>query len=173
MSWHDPQNPMPTEGYGKFELNVHSNDCYTAGGPSKLTGFLTLTDKAGKEVTNPLFEFDSCFDPHGDTSPTGHRFPSVVGVLGSSVNPDAQGKAGVQLSCGTGAGGCAGTVKVTAGGTNLGVHPLPARRGDHQDAADPDGGPGRRQGGRLHHHDHQRHRDVQPGDPAGPGRVRR
>ena len=124
MSWHDPQNPMPTEGYGKFELNVHSNDCYTAGGPSKLTGFLTLTDKAGKEVTNPLFEFDSCFDPQGDTSPTGQRFPSVVGVLGSSVNPDAQGKAGVQLSCGTGAGGCVGTVKVTADGTKLGSIPF-------------------------------------------------
>jgi hypothetical protein len=120
MSWHDPQNPMPTEGYGKFELNVHSNDCYTAGGPSKLTGFLTLTDKAGKEVTNPLFEFDSCFDPHGDNSPTGHRFPSVIAVLGSSVNPDAQGRAGVQLSCGTGSDGCTGRVRVSADGTDLG-----------------------------------------------------
>lgn len=44
MSWNDPELPMPPEGYGKFELNVHSNDCYTAGGPTKLTGFLTLTD---------------------------------------------------------------------------------------------------------------------------------
>ena len=124
MSWHDPQNPMPTEGYGKFELNVHSNDCYTAGGPSKLTGFLTLTDQAGKEVTNPLFEFDSCFDPHGDNSPTGHHFPSVVAVLGSSVDPDAQGRAGVQLSCGTGSDGCAGTVVVTAGHARLGSIPF-------------------------------------------------
>ncbi len=54
---------MPTEGYGKFELNVHSNDCYTAAGPTKLTGFLTITDAHGKEVTNPAFEFDGCFDP--------------------------------------------------------------------------------------------------------------
>ena len=53
MSWHDPQNPMPTEGYGKFELNVHSNDCYTAGGPSSSPASLGLTDKAGKEVTEP------------------------------------------------------------------------------------------------------------------------
>lgn len=124
MSWHDPQNPMPTEGYGKFELSVHSNDCYTAGGPSKLTGYLTLTDKAGKVVTNPLFEFDGCFDPHGDDSPTGHRFPSVVAVLGSSVLPDAHGRAGVQLSCGTGSGGCTGTVRVTAGSTDLGSIPF-------------------------------------------------
>jgi hypothetical protein len=124
MSWHDPQNPMPTEGYGKFEINVHSNDCYTAGGPSKLTGFLTLTDKTGKEVTNPLFEFDSCFDPHGDNTPTGHKFPSVIAVLGSSVRPDAQGKAGVQLSCGTGSGGCVGTIRVSAGSTHLGSIPF-------------------------------------------------
>ena len=59
---------MPPEGYGKFELNVHSNDCYTASGPSKLTGFLTITDARGREVTNPVFEFDGCFDPGGDNS---------------------------------------------------------------------------------------------------------
>ena len=35
MSWTDPKVPMPPEGYGKFELNVHSNDCYTAGGPQQ------------------------------------------------------------------------------------------------------------------------------------------
>ena len=69
MSWTDPNVPMPAEGYGKFELNVHSNDCYTAGGPSKLTGFLTMTDTRGREVTNPVFEFDGCFDPNGDNTP--------------------------------------------------------------------------------------------------------
>ena len=37
MSWTDPQVPMPPEGYGKFELNVHSNDCFTAGGPEQAT----------------------------------------------------------------------------------------------------------------------------------------
>jgi hypothetical protein len=35
---------MPPEGYGKFEVDVHSNGCYTAGGPSKLVGFQTRTD---------------------------------------------------------------------------------------------------------------------------------
>ena len=34
MSWTDPDVPMPPEGYGKFELNVHSNGCYTAAGPA-------------------------------------------------------------------------------------------------------------------------------------------
>ena len=43
---------MPPEGYGKFEVEVHSNGCYTAGGPSKLVGFQTITDTRGREVTN-------------------------------------------------------------------------------------------------------------------------
>ncbi|GAA2113626.1 hypothetical protein GCM10009843_01500 [Nocardioides bigeumensis] len=47
VNWTDPEVPMPNEGYGKFELNVHSNDCYTASGPSKLTGFVTMTDTSG------------------------------------------------------------------------------------------------------------------------------
>ena len=58
-----PERPDAAEGYGKFELNVHSNDCYTAGGPSKLIGPSTITDTHGREVTNPVFEFDGCFDP--------------------------------------------------------------------------------------------------------------
>ena len=53
MSWTDPEVPMPPEGYGKFEVNVHSNDCYTAGGPSKLTGFLTMTDTHGRRGHQP------------------------------------------------------------------------------------------------------------------------
>src|SRR5690348_1884988 len=44
MSWTDPEVPMPAEGYGKLELNVHSNGCYTAGAPSKLVGFMTMAD---------------------------------------------------------------------------------------------------------------------------------
>ena len=63
MKWHDPNVPLP-DGYGKFELNAHSNDCYTAGGPSKLVGLQTITDVHGNDVPNPVFEFDSCFDPH-------------------------------------------------------------------------------------------------------------
>jgi hypothetical protein len=124
MSWTDPQVPMPPEGYGKFELNVHSNDCFTAGGPSKLTGFLTITDKHGKDVTNPLFEFDGCFDPNGDNTATGIYFPSLFAVTSPNLTPDAAGRAGVSVTCGTGSQGCAGTVVATAGKLNLGTMPF-------------------------------------------------
>ena len=80
VSWTDPNVPMPPEGYGKFELDVHSNGCYTAGGPSKLVGFQTITDTEGDEVNNPVYEFDGCFDPNGDNTPTGNEFPSLLNV---------------------------------------------------------------------------------------------
>jgi len=48
---------------GKFELKVNSNACWTAGAPSKLVGNATVQDAAGRWVTNPVFEFDGCFDP--------------------------------------------------------------------------------------------------------------
>jgi hypothetical protein len=124
MSWTDPNVPMPPEGYGKFELDVHSNGCYTAGGPSKLVGFATLTDARGNEVTNPVFEFDSCFDPHGDNVPTGNEFPSVLNVTTTALLPDAQRRVSLQLSCGTGALGCAGSVTATAAGTPIGTVPF-------------------------------------------------
>lgn len=124
MSWTDPNVPMPSEGYGKFELNVHSNDCYTAGGPTKLTGYLTLTDTHGHEVTNPAFEFDGCFDPHATNKPTGHFYPSVLSVISPSLAPDANHRVAVQLGCGTGSNGCAGTVTAMAGSTKLGTLPF-------------------------------------------------
>lgn len=124
MSWTDPEVPMPPEGYGKFELNVHSNDCYTAGGPSKLTGFLTMTDTRGREVTNPLFEFDGCFDPHGDNTPTGVVFPSLLAVASTTITPDAEGTAGLQVTCGSGDKGCAATIAVAAGHQKLGTIPV-------------------------------------------------
>ena len=124
MSWKDPNVPMPPEGYGKFELNVHSNGCYTASGSTKLTGYLTITDKRGREVTNPVFEFDGCFDPGGDNTPTGNSFPSLVSVTSTSVTPDPEGHATVQLGCGTGAEGCAGDVVAKAGDTVLGTEPF-------------------------------------------------
>ena len=55
---HTPQD-------GKFELQVKANSCYTAGGPSKLVGLVTITDTSGHDVPNPVFEFDGCFDPNG------------------------------------------------------------------------------------------------------------
>src|SRR3954469_12020246 len=74
MRWHDPNVPLP-DGSGKFELNVHSNDCYTAGGPSKLVGLITITDRHGNDVDNPVFEFDSCFAPNTSNKPTGVNLP--------------------------------------------------------------------------------------------------
>jgi hypothetical protein len=53
-----------TEQAGKFEVQVKSNSCYTAGGPSKLIGLATITDTHGVDVPNPVFEFDGCFDPN-------------------------------------------------------------------------------------------------------------
>jgi hypothetical protein len=124
VSWTDPNNPMPPEGYGKFELDVHSNGCYTAGGPSKLVGFQTITDVKGREVANPVYEFDGCFDPHGDNTATGVEFPSLVGVTTTALLPDADHKISLQLSCGTGATGCQGTVNAKAGDTDLGTVPF-------------------------------------------------
>ena len=121
MSWTDPNKSLPSEGYGKFELNVHSNGCYTAIGQTKTVGFLTLTDTTGKTVSNPAFEFDSCFDPHGDNNPTGVYFPSLLTILNTELTLDSQGRPSLQLSCGTGDKGCSGTVSATAGSVDLGA----------------------------------------------------
>jgi hypothetical protein len=124
VSWTDPNLPMPTEGYGKFEVDAKSNGCYTAGGPSKLVGFQTITDKSGKEVTNPVYEFDGCFDPKGDNTPTGTEFPSLLNVTTTTLLPDANNEISLQLSCGTGSTGCQGSVNAAAGGTDLGTLPV-------------------------------------------------
>ena len=121
VGWTDPTNPMPPEGYGKFELDVHSNGCYTAGGPSKLVGFATLTDTTGREVVNPVAEFDGCFDPRGDDSATGVEFPSVLAVTTTALRPDDRSRVSVQVTCGTGSAGCHGSVTATAGTTSLGT----------------------------------------------------
>jgi hypothetical protein len=123
IGWTDPKMPLPAEGYGKFELNVHSNDCYTATGPSKIIGFLTMTDPRGSEVPNPVFEFDGCFDPNGDNTATGVSFPSLLTVTSTSVTPDDQGRVGLQVSCGAGSDGCSGTLTAKAGGRDLGSLP--------------------------------------------------
>jgi len=125
MSFDDPSNPMPTTGYGKFELNVHSNDCYTAGSPSSLVGFQTITDKDGHTVNNPAYEFDACFDPGSSDQPTGVSFPSALTITTTALTPDAQGRTTVAALCGTGADGCVGSIAVaTPGGRKLGSVPF-------------------------------------------------
>ncbi|WP_261562428.1 hypothetical protein [Frankia tisae] len=47
---------------GKFELQVRSNGCYQAGGPTKIVGPLMIQTSTDKQVINPVFEFDGCFD---------------------------------------------------------------------------------------------------------------
>jgi hypothetical protein len=121
MSWSDPSVPMPATGYGKFELSVHSNGCYTVGSPSTLVGSQTITDARGRTVNNPAYEYDACLDPHGDNTPTGVTFPSSTTVTSTTATPDASGHVSVGLSCGVGAGGCAGTVTATAGSTVIGT----------------------------------------------------
>lgn len=49
---------------GKFELQARTDSTYVAGGPSKLIGGATITDTNGKDVPNPVFEFDGAFDPY-------------------------------------------------------------------------------------------------------------
>ena len=124
VSWTDPNVPMPPEGYGKFELQVHTNGCYTAGGPSKLVGFTTIADTKGRQVLNPVSEFDGCFDPNGDNTPTGVQFPSLLGVTTTALLPDSQRRISLALSCGTGSTGCVGTVTAKAGDTTLGTVPV-------------------------------------------------
>ena len=129
MSWTDPQVALP-DGWGKFELNVHANGCYTATGPTKLTGFLTISDARGRDVTNPLFEFDSCFDPHGSNAPTGVVFPSVLTVSSTALGTGPDGPT-VDVSCSLGEQGCAGTVAARAadGTTGTGTYDLePGRK---------------------------------------------
>lgn len=127
MSWRDPnidQTVLP----GKFEMNVHSNDCYTAGGPSKIVGLLTITDVHGNDVPNPVFEFDGCFDPKGSNRPTGVVFPkpstskspSAVRARKGTLIPDTGGRVAPLLTCSAGNGGCAGTVRATLDGRRLG-----------------------------------------------------
>jgi hypothetical protein len=121
MGWTDPNVPMPPEGYGKFEVTVHSNDCFTAGGPSKLVGFQTITDKRGREVNNPVFEFDGCFDPGSDNAPTGTAYPSVLNVASTVLPVGPTGRVALQVTCGTGADGAPAGRE----GRHLHVHPLP------------------------------------------------
>lgn len=114
LGWTDPDVPMPPEGYGKVELVVHANDCYTASSPSKLVGFQTIEDRHGRTVNNPVAEFDGCFDPGSEDTPTGVTFPSALQVTSTEVAARDAGATGVQVSCGPGAGGCSGVVDVVA-----------------------------------------------------------
>jgi hypothetical protein len=128
MSWHDP-NVDETLMPGKFEVNAHSNNCYTAGGPSKLVGLLTITDTKGREVPNPVFEFDGCFDPNGSDEPTGVHLepgkssptgPAAVAIAKTSLAPSRTGVLRPRLTCADGQEGCGGTIAAMLDGKHVG-----------------------------------------------------
>jgi hypothetical protein len=121
MSWKDPNVPIP-DGSAKFELNVRSNACYTATGPTKLIGLRTITDTQGSFVDNPVFEFDTCFDPGGSNAPTHVTFPPAALKLPSgTVKPDSKGGIAPPLTCTVGPLGCSGTVTARLGTRTLGT----------------------------------------------------
>lgn len=122
-SWKDPSVPMPSTGYGKLEVAVHTNGCYTVGAPSTLVGYQTITDSRGRTVHNPAYEFDGCLNPHSDSRPSGVTFPSELKLTSTTAAVTSAGKAGIDLACGPGAGGCAGKVTASSGGTSLGSVP--------------------------------------------------
>lgn len=123
-SWTDPNTPMPPTGYGKLEVTVHSNGCYSVGSPSSLIGYQTITDARGRTVNNPAYEFDGCLDPKADNVPTGVTFPSELKITSTTAVPDASGHVNVGVSCGTGIGGCVGTVTAAVGSTVIGKVPF-------------------------------------------------
>lgn len=130
MRWSDPNVPLP-DGSAKFELNVHSNACYTASGPSKYVGQLTITDAKGRDVDNPAFEWDACFDPHGANTPTGVDLKkpasasltpvqqaarsAAVTLPSGTMAANADGTVTPTLTCTSGKDGCAGSLAVRAG----------------------------------------------------------
>jgi hypothetical protein len=59
VTWNDGDGAAQV---GKFELQVRSNGCYMAGGPSKIVGPLKIRLPNGTTVINPVFEFDGCFN---------------------------------------------------------------------------------------------------------------
>lgn len=60
VTWRDNHAQPQT---GKFEVKVKTDATYVAGGPSKIVGLATITDTHGKDVPNPVFEFDGAIDP--------------------------------------------------------------------------------------------------------------
>jgi hypothetical protein len=119
LHWNDRNVPLP-DGTGKFEMNVHSNGCYTAGGPSKLTGLATLTSTGGKTVDNPVYEWDACYDPGGAAAANPVAGTPASVSLPKGKIPIDQGTAGPELACSDGAvGGCIGTLTATLGGKTV------------------------------------------------------
>ncbi|MCW2925728.1 MAG: hypothetical protein JWM98_3132 [Thermoleophilia bacterium] len=128
VAYTDPNVPNP-DGSAKVEMNVHSNDCYTAAGSSKLVGPLNIVDTHGHQVVNPAFEFDGCFNPSGSGTPDGTLIiVNAVPLPGAPVakpaltlptglvTPDGRGRVPLLLTCGDAPTSCSGTIDVTVQG---------------------------------------------------------
>ena len=121
MDWKDPNVPI-ADGSAKFELNVHSNGCYTATGPTKLIGLRTITDTKGTFVDNPVFEFDTCLDPDSTNASTGVVFPAAALKLPTgTIKRDGRGEISPALTCTVGPIGCSGSVTARLGTRTLGT----------------------------------------------------
>jgi hypothetical protein len=129
VAYIDPNVPNP-DGFSKVEMNIHSNECYTAGGSQKLVGPLNMVDAKGKQVINPAFEFDGCFDPSANGRPDGTiiliKEPPLPGAPQKSELSmttglqvaDSRRRVPVVLACGKGP--CTGTIDMTLQNTELG-----------------------------------------------------
>jgi hypothetical protein len=130
LAYTDPNVPN-SDNFTKVEMNVHANDCYTAGGQQKLVGPLYMVDAHGNQVINPAFEFDGCFDPDSSARPNGTMIlikePPLPGAPPKSelsmttglLKADSKGRVPIELSCGKGP--CTGTTEMTLQNTKLGT----------------------------------------------------
>lgn len=59
VRWPGPDGIVRPLGY---DVRVQPTGCYTAQGPASFVGQQLITTQGGGRVTNPLFEFDGCFD---------------------------------------------------------------------------------------------------------------
>ena len=129
LAYTDPNVPN-SDNFTKVEMNVHANDCYTAGASQKLVGPLYMVDAHGNQVINPAFEFDGCFDPASSARPNGTMIlikePPLPGAPPKSelsmttglVKADGKGVP-IELSCGKGP--CTGSIDMTLQNTKLGT----------------------------------------------------
>ncbi|AEW93423.1 MULTISPECIES: hypothetical protein [Streptomycetaceae] len=59
VHWPAPSGITQPIGY---EVHVEPNGCYSAQGPATLVGQQRVQGADGRTRTNPLYEFDGCFD---------------------------------------------------------------------------------------------------------------
>jgi len=133
VAYVDPHAPSP-EGSAKVEMNVHSNDCYTAVGSSKAVGQLNIVDTNGRQVVNPAAEFDGCFDTSSNGTPNGTmiivapalppgapQFDSALTPPVGLVQASARGHVPLSLRCADGGVHCTGTIDVAIQNASAGT----------------------------------------------------